>query len=237
MFALAVVVFVSLYFVNAGYGKFRGKGWGPTVPNRLGWVVMELPALVPLAVALLHLPQGTGWMQLVPALLYGAHYVYRSAVFPLLLRGRSRMPLTIAAMGAVFNTVNSTLIAHYTLAAPAGAAPLLGVWLPGLALFALGFGIHFVADRRVRLLRQPGDTRHYLPQGGMSDLVTSANYLGELIEWTGFALMVQNAAGWMFVVWTAANLVPRAHATHRKYRQEFGPQAVGQRKRIFPFIY
>ena len=65
--------------------------------------------------------------------------------------------------------------------------------------------------------------------------VTSANYLGELLEWTGFALAAHTAAAWVFVLWTAANLIPRAAAIHHRYREEFG-QAVGKRKRIIPYI-
>ena len=37
MTAVAVVVFVSLFFVDAGYGKFYDKKWGPAVNNKLGF--------------------------------------------------------------------------------------------------------------------------------------------------------------------------------------------------------
>ena len=33
MTIMAVVVFVSLYFVNAGYGQFRTKQWGWSLNN------------------------------------------------------------------------------------------------------------------------------------------------------------------------------------------------------------
>ena len=65
----------------------------------------------------------------------------------------------------------------------------------------------------------------------------SASSSGELVEWTGFATPTASPAAWVFVWWTAANLVPRAHAIHRKYIEEFGAQAVGRRKRIIPYIY
>ena len=32
----AVVVFVSLFFIDAGYGKFYTRRWGPSVNNKLG---------------------------------------------------------------------------------------------------------------------------------------------------------------------------------------------------------
>ena len=43
MAVVALVVFVSLFFVDAGYGKFYDKKWGPAVNNKLGWVLMESP--------------------------------------------------------------------------------------------------------------------------------------------------------------------------------------------------
>ena len=46
MTAMAVVVFVSLYFVTAGYGQFRTRQWGWSVNNKLGWVLMEVPVFI-----------------------------------------------------------------------------------------------------------------------------------------------------------------------------------------------
>ena len=40
MSIVAVVVFVALYFVNAGYGMMYTKKWGLSVDNRLGCMVM-----------------------------------------------------------------------------------------------------------------------------------------------------------------------------------------------------
>ena len=97
-------------------------------------------------------------------------------------------------------------------------------------------GINLHSDYVIRHLRLPGDTRHYLPQKGFYRYVTSANYFGEIVEWTGFALLCSTPAAWLFVVWTAANLVPRAAAIHNRYSEEFG-DAVGKRKRIIPFLY
>ena len=42
----AVVVYVCLFFVNAGYGKFYTKQWGPSVGNKLGWMLKEAPVFV-----------------------------------------------------------------------------------------------------------------------------------------------------------------------------------------------
>lgn len=45
MFGLAAVTFAGLLRLKAPYGRhYSGRGWGPDLPNRVGWIVMELPA-------------------------------------------------------------------------------------------------------------------------------------------------------------------------------------------------
>ena len=46
MVALGLVVFVSLYFITAGYGQFHTKQWGWSINNKVGWVLMEAPAFL-----------------------------------------------------------------------------------------------------------------------------------------------------------------------------------------------
>jgi 3-oxo-5-alpha-steroid 4-dehydrogenase 1 len=234
-------VFVTLYFVDAGYGKFRSNKWGYSINNKLGWVLMECPALIPIAYTIVALTPSA--LAILFMSLYALHYVYRSFIFPALLKGNSKMPLAITAMGATFNFTNSTLLCASVVAFPKESytdicsyAGNWNFWL-GIVLFFMGMYTHMKADHTIRNLRKPGDTNHYLPKGGLFDYVTSANYFGELLEWTGFAILLCNPAAWMFVWWTAANLVPRAHAINKKYRAEFGNEQVGKRKRVIPFIY
>lgn len=243
MAVLAFVVFVCLYFVTAGYGQFRTRRWGVSLNNKLAWVLMEAPVFF----VVLWVWRTSGFSRHVPELvllsLFLLHYFQRSFVFPLLMSGKSRMPVAIMLMGVVFNVMNGLLQGGglYWFPNPhfADGASYLLRWnaIAGLALFVTGMGINLHSDHVIRHLRPPGDTRHYLPQRGLYRLVTSANYLGELIEWTGFALAAATPVAWVFPLWTAANLVPRAHAIHKRYRAEFGDAAVGRRKRIIPFIY
>lgn len=243
MFGMAAIVFVSLYFVTAGYGKFRTSAWGWSLNNKLAWVLMEAPAFL----AMLFVWQMEGASLRMPALLFMLlfefHYFQRSFVFPLLLKGKSRMPVSIVLMGVTFNVLNGVLqggtLFWYPSASFQEGAGYLSHWnvILGIVLFLTGLAINWHSDHVIRHLRRLGDSRHYLPQGGMYRYVTSANYLGEIVEWTGYALAVATPAAWVFPVWTAANLVPRAHAIHRRYREEFGDALVGSRKRIIPFIY
>ena len=99
-------------------------------------------------------------------------------------------------------------------------------------------GSYLRSERFIRLLRRPGDTRHYIPYGGMFRYVSSANYFGELLEWIGFAVASWSWAGAVFVVWTFANLAPRSASLYKRYEQEFGEEFTSlHRKRILPFIY
>lgn len=244
MSGVAVIVFVSLYFVKAGYGMFRTASWGLSLNNKLAWVLMEAPAFVGMLVCWLHSGAGMVAPQSAIALLFLLHYFQRSFVFPLLMKGKSRMPVSIMGMGIVFNVLNAWLIATGLFVYPPEGL-YDGGWsfllrpqsVLGILLFFVGMGINLHSDHVIRHLRKPGDTKHYLPARGMYRYVTSGNYFGELVEWTGFAVLTASPAAWVFVWWTAANLVPRADAIHKRYRQEFGDEAVGRRKRIIPFIY
>ena len=41
--------------------------------------------------------------------LFQTHYLQRAFIFPLLIRGKSKMPLGIVLMGMVFNTLNALM--------------------------------------------------------------------------------------------------------------------------------
>ena len=242
MVAMAFVVFVALYFVKAGYGKFRTPAWGFSINNKTAWVLMEAPVFFTMAV--LWLQSADPWLlpQLVLFLLFELHYFQRSFVFPLLLKGKGSMPVCIMLMGVTFNVVNGMMQAGGLFLFPPaeyadGAAYLIQPrTLAGIAIFFAGMAVNIHSDHVIRSLRKPGDTNHYLPERGMYRFVTSANYFGELVEWTGFAIASSTWASWVFVVWTAANLVPRAAAIYNRYAEEFG-EAVRRRKRIIPFVY
>lgn len=242
MAALAAVVFAALHFFEAGYGYLFDRRYGPPVPNKLGWMLMETPVFV--AMTVLWLASDRTW-QAAPLVLFGLfqlHYLQRAFIFPLLLRGASKMPLGIVAMGAAFNTLNALMQGGWIFyIAPADyyegwfAQPYIYI---GGALFLAGMAVNLHSDRIIRNLRRPGDTRHYIPCGGMFRYVSSANYFGELVEWIGFAVASWSWAGAVFAWWTFANLAPRAASLRRRYEREFGEEFIRlKRKRIIPFIY
>ena len=44
MAAIAAIVFIALYFVEAGYGMLFDKKWGLPIPNKIAWICMEAPS-------------------------------------------------------------------------------------------------------------------------------------------------------------------------------------------------
>jgi 3-oxo-5-alpha-steroid 4-dehydrogenase 1 len=242
MAAVAVVVFIALFRVNAGYGKFYTSKWGPSVDNHLGWVLMEAPVFVAMMLLWWFSERRSDVVRLVFLILFQSHYFHRSFVFPLQLRGHSRMPLSIVLMGVVFNTLNAFMQGGWIFyVSPADRYPLSWLtsvpFIGGTLVFIAGMFINIQSDSIIRHLRKPGDTAHYLPRGGMFNYVTSANYFGEFLEWAGFAILTGSLAGAVFALWTFANLAPRAARIHDLYQQEFPGQLDPHTKRMIPFIY
>jgi protein-S-isoprenylcysteine O-methyltransferase Ste14 len=69
----------------------------------------------------------------------------------------------------------------------------------------------------------------------MFEMISCANYFGEIVEWLGWAVLTWSLAGLTFALWTAANLVPRARAHHEWYRMHF-PDYPDRRKAIIPYL-
>jgi 3-oxo-5-alpha-steroid 4-dehydrogenase 1 len=241
MSVIAAIVFVALYFVDAGYGLFFDRKWGTPVPNKVAWMCMEAPVFV---VVLLLWADSDRRFEVVPLLFFlffELHYFRRSFVFPWLIKGKSMMPAGIMAMGIVFNLLNGYMQGEWLFhLAPADRYTTSWLVSPqfiiGTALFFLGMAVNWHSDYIVRHLRKGNDTKHYLPKGGMFKYVTSAGYLGEIVEWCGFAVLTWSASGAVFAWWTFANLVPRANTVYHKYQKMFGSE-VENKKRVFPFIY
>lgn len=241
--ALAGVVFVALLFVAAPYGRYARRGWGPSVDATLGWVLMELPAVAGMAFFF-----AVGERTTAPAVVFLAlwqlHYLHRTFVFPFRRRGSDRRtPLAIVAMAFVFNVVNSYLNGRqlFTLGSEHPSSWLLSApFLAGALLFLSGFLINLRSDEILFRLRPAGEgsghpAGYRIPRGGLFRWVSCPNYLGEILEWTGWAIATGTLAGWSFAAWTAANLVPRALAHHRWYRRRF-PDYPEERKALVPWL-
>lgn len=243
MSALALLVFIALYFVDAGYGRFVSKRWGFSVSNKLGWVLMEAPVFVTMLVLWLRSERVDNLICIAFLFLFELHYFQRSFVFPFMIRGKGKMPIAIIVMGMTFNVLNAFMQGGWIFyIAPDNYYSADWLVSPqfiiGFMMFLAGMYVNIQSDDIIRNLRTEGDTRHYLPHGGMFKYVTSANYFGEFIEWLGFAILTWSWSGAVFALWTFANLAPRAARIYDKYSEEFGDELDTKKtKRIIPFIY
>jgi len=237
IFALAPITLVFLLFVAAPYGRHARGGFGPGVPARLAWVLMESPAVFGFA-AFFFLGQDA--FSVVPLALFALwqlHYVDRTLLYPLRIRPGARpTPLLVVASGFFFQVVNVYLNGTWISGGHYASDWLLDPrFLGGVALFLLGFGINRWADRVLRNLRAPGETGYKIPRGGLYELIACPNYFGELLEWVGWALATYSLAGLSFAAFTAANLIPRALANRRWYREQF-PDYPPSRRAMIPFL-
>ena len=236
--ALAAVTFAVLWLVAAPYGRHWRPGWGPTVPSRLGWLLMESPAWLVFAWVYAGGARRAEAAPLALLALWLCHYLYRGIAFPLRLRaGAGRMPALVAGLGFGFNLLNGWVNARWI--SELGTYP--PGWLAdprfvaGVALFGAGLGIHVSADAALRRLRAPGESGYRVPRGGLFEWVSCPNYLGEMVEWGGWALATWSLAGLAFTLYTAANLLPRAVAHHAWYRRQF-PGYPARRRALVPFL-
>ena len=243
MSIIAVIVFIALYFVTAGYGVFYNKKWGFAIPNKIGWVLMESPVFIAMILLCVFSERSTNVVCLIFLILFEIHYFQRSFIFPFLIRGKSVMPMSVILMGVVFNTLNALMQGGWIFyVAPENMYEISWLTTPqfiiGTLIFFVGMIINIHSDYIIRHLREPGDTKHYLPKKGMFKYVTSANYFGEFVEWCGFAILTWSLAGAVFALWTFANLAPRASKIYDNYKKEFGNELDTKKvKRILPFIY
>jgi len=236
LLALALVPFQLR--IAAPYGRHVRDGWGPRVPNRLGWFAMELVSLVIFAAFFLFGPTAKSAPMWIFFALWTAHYANRSLVFPLRLQtGGKAIPLLIVIGAACFNVVNGGLNGFY-LGSLAATYPIEWLWdirfVAGIAMFLSGAAINVWADGRLIALRT--DTTDYaIPRGGLFERISCPNHLGEIVQWSGFALMCWSLPALSFAVWTAANLIPRALSHHAWYRARF-PGYPLERRAVIPFL-
>ncbi len=237
--ALGAIVFAALLFVSAPYGRTTRKGWGPRMNDTLGWVLMEFPAPVLFAVLFFMGERTSSVLPIVFLCIWELHYINRTFIFPFRLRGNRRdMPLSIALFGFIFNLLNAYIVSRWinTLGPTYDVSWL---WDPrfiiGVVVFFIGFFINQQSDSILRNLLKPGETGYKIPHGGMFRFVSCPNYLGELLEWTGYAIATWCFPGFVFVMWTTANLAPRAISSHKWYQDSF-PDYPKDRKALIPFI-
>ncbi|GJP41564.1 hypothetical protein CLOM_g1224 [Closterium sp. NIES-68] len=261
MFLLAPVACLATVFISAPYGRHVRPGWGPLIPARLAWIIMESPALWLSAMAFswgwngCHVADRTagketemsglgssgGESRAAPVIMafYLVHYVHRVVIYPLRMRAEGKtMPVLVMLLALCYNLHNGFMQGYQVGAI--GKYPLSWLFstqfLIGSSLFLLGFITNIAADSALLALRKSSkDTGYQIPRGPLFHLVSCPNYSGELLEWLGWAILTWSWAGFAFFVFACANLMPRAVSHHKWYLQKFEDYPK-QRKAVVPFL-
>jgi 3-oxo-5-alpha-steroid 4-dehydrogenase 1 len=239
---LAIVIHVVMFFVKAPFGRHTSKNWGPMVNNKLAWVLMEFPSLAIMIFFLTTASESTNTFAWVIFGCWIFHYFNRTFIYPLRIKAtQKKMPLFILLNGVIFNLINAGLNGYF-LAELASPEQYDINWLTspitifGIAIFCLGLIINWRADHILINLRKVGETGYKIPKGFLFDYISSPNLFGEVLEWSGFAIMAWNLPALTFAIWTYANLVPRAKNHHDWYIQNFKDYPK-KRKAVIPLIY
>lgn len=244
--AFAVVTLLGSIFVPAPYGRFA-QGSGVNLHPKLGWWLMEIPATVVFLFFFLQSrPEAWTTTTLVLAGIWLLHYGNRGWFFPLAIRAapgaRSSFSLMVMVMGMFVTAIHGYLHAMWFTEYGNHLTP---EWLTdprfviGLAIYALGLFLILTSESVMRHLRPPNPPadapRYRIPYGFGFRWVSNPQYLGEIIAWTGFAVLTWGLPGLMILLITASNLVPRALATHRWYREQF-PDYPPERRALIPYV-
>ena len=109
-------------------------------------------------------------------------------------------------------------------------------FIVGFTLFCIGWFINFYHDSVLINLRKPGETGYKIPERGLFRYISGANFFGEIVEWSGFAIACSNLPAATFAFTTAMNIGPRAIQHHQWYLQKFDDYPA-DRKALIPFIW
>ncbi len=236
--AIGMITFLVLLRIDAPYGRYTNRNWGPLINNKLAWFLMEIPVLIIVGVGTFYKNENLSIPVFIIAGLFCLHYLHRSIVFPLRLRTTGKqMPVLIMCFAILFNLANGFFLGYYFR----NFAHYENAWLStpwfiaGLIFFVAGAYINIVSDSKLILLRKPGESGYRIPHSFLFKWISCPNHFGEMLEWLGFALICVNLPAWSFFIWTVANLLPRSIAHHKWYKQKF-PNYPKERRAVFPYV-
>ena len=246
MASLCPLVFGGLLLLPASYGRHKkakpAKWWGPGIPTRWAWVIMEAPSSI--GFAAFYFVGDRAW-QLAPLVLFAmwqSHYFQRSFIFPFKIAVRPgdttpvMIPVLAVSSNLVISFLNAAMLSWSSLGHLYDAHWLIDPrFVAGAIVFVAGYRINRKADAMLAALRKPGETGYKIPRGWLYEKISCPNYFGEFLVWTGWAIATWSAAGAVFLLWTLANLVPRALQNHRWYHARF-PDYPRQRKAVIPYV-
>ena len=116
-----------------------------------------------------------------------------------------------------------------------------------MAIMMIGFTMVLTSDAILLRLSSSVHKRQHdhqqpshgysIPRGMFFQYWSTPHFVGECLEWIGFATSAQSLSAYSFALWTMANLLPRAIQQHAWYQQQFPTTYPPQRCILFPGIW
>ena len=229
---IGLIIFPINLIYKAPYGRHTSKKWGISIDNKLGWIIMELPALL-LCPAIYFYFKIDFDISIMFICLWIIHYFNRTIIFPFRIKTKGKkMPLAIVLSAFFFNIVNGLINGYFLSNINFHSVSIF--LITGFLLFVLGLYINISSDNKLINLRKI-KKGYFVPKGGLFKYISCPNFFGEILEWFGFALMTFNIGSLSFFIWTCCNLIPRALAHHTWYKNKFN-EYPKERKAILPFL-
>jgi len=205
---------------------------GISIDNKLGWIIMELPALLVCPAIYFYFKIDFD-ISIMFICLWIIHYFNRTIIFPFRIKTKGKkMPLAIVLSAFFFNIVNGLINGYFLSNIDMHSVSIF--LITGFLLFVLGLYINISSDNKLINLRKI-KKGYFIPKGGLFKYISCPNFFGEILEWFGFALMTFNIGSLSFFIWTCCNLIPRALAHHKWYKNKFN-EYPKERKAILPFL-
>ena len=235
LIALGLITFFYLIYSKrrAPYGRHVKKKYGILIDNSFGWFIMELPALIIMPV--LSLQNTDNPFVILIVFIWFLHYFNRSIIFPLRINTKKkRIPILIVLSAFTFNTINGLFNGYHVQINVSETNIFEYNIILGVLIFFIGMIINVTSDNKLISLRKE-KMGYKIPNGKLFNFVSCPNYLGEIIEWFGFFILVPSIASLSFFLWTSFNLIPRALNHHEWYNEKF-KNYPKNRKAVIPFI-
>lgn len=229
---IGLVIFPINLIYKAPYGRHTSKKWGISIDNKLGWIIMELPALLVCPAIYFYFKIDFD-ISIMFICLWIIHYFNRTIIFPFRIKTKGKkMPLAIVLSAFFFNIVNGSINGYFLSNINLNSVSIL--LIIGFLLFVTGLYVNISSDNKLINLRKI-KKGYFVPKGGLFKYISCPNFFGEILEWFGFALMTFNIGSLSFFIWTCCNLIPRALAHHTWYKNKFN-EYPKERKAILPFL-
>ena len=229
---IGLIIFPINLIYKAPYGRHTSKKWGISINNKLGWIIMELPALL-ICPAIYFYFKVDFDISIMFICLWIIHYFNRTIIYPLRIKTKGKkMPLAIVLSAFFFNIVNGSINGYFLSNINLNSISIL--LIIGFLLFVTGLYVNISSDNKLINLRKI-KKGYFIPKGGLFKYISCPNFFGEILEWFGFALMTFNIGSLSFFIWTCCNLIPRGLAHHSWYKNKFN-EYPKERKAILPFL-